>query len=461
MKPRKLIGFLIVSIIIQAATFIGNLFLFANNGFLQLDSQVIVTITCDTVAILIGILLSACLLVSKTTDTGSFHLFTWLILVNFFILQSGIISLFFNGNKDYLIMNKLANFFFYFLGLMLLIIFFHYLVVYFNLYSKKYRIVIGVFDSIGLIYLILAILNYFLGFYYYFDENGNYFRGSLFYLSIGLSAFTFILVIIILFTLKEPFGKKISFFTYITIPIIGMIIQMFTGYALTNVGVMISLLILFLINYAYQNSVLIKKNLELENQKVKLMFSQIQPHFLYNSLSAIMGIDDCGKKTFNAIADFSDYLRGNLNLLVNEKMITFAKEIEHTNAYLRLQNLRTPNKVNVSYDIEEDEFLIPPISLQILIENAVKYAFKGKDKGNIDVNSYLKDDSYYIEVIDDGNGFDDNIAFDDTHTGLRYLKSRLETTCNGILTIKSKVGFGTTATIIIPKEKKEIENNPS
>jgi len=193
---------------------------------------------------------------------------------------------------------------------------------------------------------------------------------------------------------------------------------------------------------------------ELMDARVSTMLSQIQPHFLYNALSAIGNL--CytdAQKTHRAIVAFANYLRTNMDSLTQKELIPFAKELEHTRQYLWLEQLRFEERLQVGFDIQTEDFRLPVLTLQPIVENAVKYGVTRKeDGGMVWIKTIAEEDGYRIIVADDGVGFDpDKPNQDDrSHMGIANVRSRLTAMCGGELTVKSEPGHGTTVTIFIP-----------
>ena len=200
-----------------------------------------------------------------------------------------------------------------------------------------------------------------------------------------------------------------------------------------------------------------KLKAELEQSRISVMLSQIQPHFLYNSLTSVMDLCDKNPKQAKAaIADFADYLRGNLSALKTENLISFRTELEHIQKYLRLEKLRFQDELEILYDIHVQDFMLPALSVQPLIENAVKHGVGQKVGGGIvSVHSYETDEYYVVRIEDDGVGFEEGEYTEDggTHVGIENTKKRLDMMVNAKLEIKSKKGEGTKATILIPKRR--------
>jgi len=193
-------------------------------------------------------------------------------------------------------------------------------------------------------------------------------------------------------------------------------------------------------------------------QRIQIMLSQIQPHFLYNTLSVIQDLchSDPARAEIATVA-FSQYLRGNMDSLLSETTIPFEDEWKHTRGYLDLEQMRFEGKLKVRYDIGCTSFDLPPLSLQPIVENAVNHGVRANPDGAGIVTIATREypDRYEITVTDTGPGFDpDNPPEKQgrTHVGVQNVRERLAGLCDGTLTIASQIGRGTTATISLPKE---------
>lgn len=199
-------------------------------------------------------------------------------------------------------------------------------------------------------------------------------------------------------------------------------------------------------------------NAQLTEKRTQIMLSQIQPHFLYNTLSAISYL--CIKDPLKAkeVTDhFADFLRTNLSSLQNDHLVPFTQELEHTRVYLAIEQVRFGEDLTVEYDIQYSDFLIPSLSVQPLVENAVRHGICGKeDGGKVTIRSRKEGGKILITVSDDGVGFDTSAKPQDgrTHLGLSNVKQRLELLCNGEMIVDSAPGYGTVVTITL-SEKQE------
>ena len=191
-------------------------------------------------------------------------------------------------------------------------------------------------------------------------------------------------------------------------------------------------------------------------QRLQIMMTQIKPHFLYNSLGAIEALCDSDPKAAKeATVKFSRYLRGNMDSISAEGLIDFEKELAHTKLYLELEKLRFEDALEIIYDISCTDFKTPVLTLEPLVENAVRHGVRKNEDGvgYVAVSTSEYSDHYEIAVTDNGPGFDVTAVMDDgnSHIGIENVRSRLKAVCSGKLQINSVPGQGTTATIIIPK----------
>lgn len=193
----------------------------------------------------------------------------------------------------------------------------------------------------------------------------------------------------------------------------------------------------------------------LAEQRIQLMLSQIKPHFLFNALGSIEALCERDPQAARqATRKFSKYLRGNMNSLTDSSLIPFETELQHTQLYLELEQLRFKDALRVEYDIQAREFLIPPLTLEPIVENAVKHGVRMNPDGRGTVTVAAKEhpDRYELTITDDGPGFDpDAVPTDEPHIGIRNVRERLEKTCGGSLHIDSASGRGAIVTIVLPK----------
>ena len=187
-------------------------------------------------------------------------------------------------------------------------------------------------------------------------------------------------------------------------------------------------------------------------QRIQIMMSQIQPHFLYNTLTTIQALCRIDpEKAFDILGKFGMYLRQNIDSLSETNLIPFEKELYHTRTYADIEMTRFPS-ISVEYDIQDGEFELPALTVQPLVENAIRHGVRSRKDGVVRVSTYLEGKDHVIVISDNGKGFDVKKAAqnDSSHIGLRNVRERIEKMCGGSFSILSAEGKGTEIMIRIP-----------
>lgn len=190
----------------------------------------------------------------------------------------------------------------------------------------------------------------------------------------------------------------------------------------------------------------------LKKQQLQLMFSQIKPHFFFNTITTIQALCHSDpQKASETLGTFANYVRQNLTRQT-ENLIPFEHELEHIKTYVDIEMLRFAN-IEVKYDLSITDFDIAAFSIQPLIENAIKHGIRSKEHGVVILRTHKKDNKIIIAIEDNGVGFDINSLenLDDTHIGVRNVRSRLDILQNANMEITSS-SEGTKVTITIPWE---------
>ena len=404
--------------------------------------------------IVVAIIFSACLgeWLRQRSGTKSF-----VILLGFVMLAliADSVGWACEGHRDFELAIIISNTVASCAGQIAMICFMRYLCI--NLYpnSKGATFTLNVFRVLCALSVLYCIGNAFFGYSFVVNSKGHYVHSDnapMVLLHLLFSVTSFIaLILLALFATSSARKSRLEFILYTLFPVVGIIVDYsIHGISLTYVSIVISVLVI------YTNIYLQKQKL-IEEQKSALMLSQINPHFTYNTLSTIAALCDISPKHAKSLTiDFSRYLRQNLDTMTSEQLIPFEKELEHVECYLKIEKARFRENLNVIYSIQSAEFLIPPLSVQPIVENAVKHGITKKaEGGTLKISTFTKDDKYVIEIIDDGAGFDVE-AFEANkqgHIGLDNVRSRVRRICKGELSIKSTVGVGTRVTIEIPARK--------
>lgn len=145
---------------------------------------------------------------------------------------------------------------------------------------------------------------------------------------------------------------------------------------------------------------------KLQESQLELMMGQIQPHYMFNTISSIRTMVKVDPNiAYNMLYDFAKYLRANVDNMSNLEGIKFANEVENTKSYANIELVRFADKLSLDYQIDADDFLVPALSIQPFVENAIKHGVTKKPGGGtIILRSYETDDSYIVEIKDDGVG---------------------------------------------------------
>lgn len=217
-----------------------------------------------------------------------------------------------------------------------------------------------------------------------------------------------------------------------------------------------------------------KKEKEMEELERKLQLSrirnftgQMQPHFLYNALGSIQEIvlEDAAY-AFELLGDFTTYLRGCIKSMANDKPIAFSQEMDNIRAYVNIEKMRFGKKLEVVFDIQTSDFEVLPLSIQPLVENAIRHGIyhKGKEGGRVVIKTCEDDTRWIVQIEDNGAGFNveklqDEMAQEMSEsTGLKNLTFRLKNVLNADIDLNSTVGEGTIVTVSIPKAEGDKQN---
>ena len=195
----------------------------------------------------------------------------------------------------------------------------------------------------------------------------------------------------------------------------------------------------------------------LKEAEIKVLQTQINPHFLFNSLSVVSSLCRTSPEKARTMIDrLADFYRKNLR--INSQFVSVQEEIEHIEAYLDIIKTRYASKIRILYDVDKLlDCYLPPLSLQPLVENSIKHGLLPKKEGgliSIRAKRDKESNAVKIEVEDDGKGFDPSAAKPDDSNliGLSNVRKRLQNCFGDDLTwqLETKPGMGTRITIIIP-----------
>ena len=190
---------------------------------------------------------------------------------------------------------------------------------------------------------------------------------------------------------------------------------------------------------------------ETMRQRTQVAVLQMRPHFIHNTLMSIYYL--CAQnpqKAQQVILDFSRYLQSNFSAIAREGTIPFAEELEHTRAYLAVEQARFQGRLFVEFDTPDAFFRIPALTLQPIVENAIKHGMDpDADPLYVTVTTENTDRGVLITVEDTGPGYAPTDE-DAPHFALNNIRERLKTMCGGTLEIEPREAGGTKVTVFIP-----------
>ena len=288
-----------------------------------------------------------------------------------------------------------------------------------------------------------------------FVSSGNqYVRGPLY--PVLLLPLIAILLINLIGTMKrrKQLSRKVFFSSLIAIlPMsASLTVQLFVDvFPLIDISYVLSALAMFGLILSDQIEQELRHQREIASQRNSILVLKMRPHFIYNTLMGIYCLcSQDPQKAQQVTLDFTNYLRKNFNAVASEAPIPFSAELEHTRAYLAVEQAQYEDLLVVEYDIRFKNFRLPPLTLQPIAENAVKHGMNPYNGPlRIVIWTYRTDRQSVIVVEDNGPGFEPT-EMCQPHTALTNIRQRLELMCGGTLEIALRDGGGTVVTITIP-----------
>ncbi len=290
--------------------------------------------------------------------------------------------------------------------------------------------------------------------FYYISSGNEFSRGPLYPLiTASISA---ILVLPLIGVIRRRNRLSVKCYYAFLVGLIPMNIAIFihffvNAFTLFGFGIALSGFSMYLIIISDQIEQYMRQQQEIADQRAKVMVLKMRPHFIYNTLMSIYSLcNQNPQKARQVTLDFTEYLRKNFNAIASENTIPFSVELEHTLAYLAVEQAQHEEMLVVEYDTQFTQFRLPPLTLQPIAENAVKHCLNPYSGPlHILIRTYHSDGAAVITVDDDGVGF---MTPDDSgpHIALTNIRQRLEMMCKGKLTIMPGEGGGTRVTIRIP-----------
>ena len=319
--------------------------------------------------------------------------------------------------------------------------------------EKKHILALALVVGNALIYLTAL----FSGIAFYIDKENIFRRGPLsytvFYVSISMLAYLFYCNVLKYRCRKQGIWVALANEVLVIAGAFADISPLYVDYPVTYLTISVTCATFFYYIWLHLNFLYEHENALKAEQRIKIMMSQIQPHFLYNTLATIQSlclIDP--QEAFETTGKFGAYLRNNIDSLEQSGLIPLKKELDHTRIYADIEMLRFP-KIKVEYHIDADDYCVPLLTIQPLVENAIRHGVRNCENGLIEIISKKTDNAFEIIIRDNGVGFETEklLSADSKHIGIKNVRERVENMCGGTLTINSRINEGTTVTIRIPE----------
>ena len=319
--------------------------------------------------------------------------------------------------------------------------------------STLFRLVIGLWG----IYFILLGLAQCTTFLYYVTPDNEFIRGSWHPLLVAPLAAIMLLNLAGVIRRRNRLPDKyyVAFLIHLLPMTVATLIHAVIYVPLLVVfGLSFSMLSMFGIILCDQIEQYMRQQREIAHQRASIMVLQMRPHFIFNTMMSIYYLcAQDSKKAQQVTLDFTSYLRKNFSAIASENTIPFANELEHTRAYLAVEQVQFEDGLFVEYDTPHTRFRVPPLTLQPIVENAVKH---GMDPDSAPLRICIRtretDAGHEITVEDNGPGFaQTNMDESEPHIALANIQQRLEIMCGGKLTVMPREGGGTVVKVILPE----------
>ena len=325
--------------------------------------------------------------------------------------------------------------------------------------SKKSSVPLRTVMMLWVAFCLLLFATQFTDAFYYVEPNSQYIRGTCFPLLIAPLVVIMILNIQSLIKRRKKLSKRV--FIALLIYLLPTAVMIFT-FMFAAVDMFVSFWIglcsltmfsLILMDNVEQYTL---QQQEIANQRASVMVLQMRPHFIYNTLMSIYCLcNQDPQKARQVTMDFTNYLRKNFNAVASDSAIPFTAELEHIRAYLAVEQALYEEMLMVEYDTPFTNFRLPPLTLQPIVENAIKHGMNPYAGSlHILIRTRHTDAGSVITVEDNGPGFDP-AENSKSHITLTNIRQRLEMMCGGKLEVTLRDGGGTTVTMTIPDRPAE------
>ncbi len=418
-----------------------------------------INIALEGFCIILTLVLLGSLVLNGDRASRYTRMFLVLLLLNLLFLGADAWAWYWNGTAQFF-WNWLGNLIQYLTGYGLLLLYCLYLLARLAQWGawRRVRLAIALLCGAG---AALTLLSQGTGLFYVITPANLCQRGPGFWLSQAIALAALALVGGVMAAcwkdLTQEEGR--TELLYILLPMAAVAVGLHWGrISMLGLGSTLSLILVFVNVQLQRDRRLREQDKELAEKKIAILLSQIQPHFLFNILGSIEWLCETDPpRAQEATDELARFLRGNMDILKSTKTIPASRELEHVRCYLNLERIRFGDNLRVEYDLGPTDFFLPALSLQPLVENAVRHGVtKREEGGTVRISTSQTALHYLVTIWDDGVGFDPDRPQEDgrDHVGIENVRSRLAAQCGGSLVIGSRLGLGTVAQVRIPKSGK-------
>ena len=318
--------------------------------------------------------------------------------------------------------------------------------------SPLFRAVVGLW---GIYFALLAVAQ-FTTFFYCITPDNRYVRGAWHTLMVVPIFAAMFLNLAAVIRRRDKLPEK--YFVAFMIHLLSLTGSLFVNNMIVEtlllvvLGLSISTLAMLAIILYDQIESYVGQQREIAHQRASIMVLQMRPHFIYNAMMSIYYL--CAKdpkKAQQVTMDFTTYLRKNFTAIASETAVPFTDELEHTRAYLAVEQVQFEDSLLVEYDTPHKNFRLPPLTLQPIVENAVKHGMD-PEYAPLCISIRTRETAFGSEIVveDTGSGFAPAADDSEPHIALANIRQRLEIMCGGKMTIRPRKGGGTVVTVTIP-----------
>ena len=320
----------------------------------------------------------------------------------------------------------------------------------------------AIINSIVYIVAVFGFRNDAMKFVYWYDENNHFGRAWPGYIVFVICAVYLVGLIVfsIIQTTRNKTRRQIDLIILFTSALailaqgVAMVINADDPHTSDIYAIGAALYFIFL-SYDRAANEAIAHERERQENTTALMLSQIQPHFIYNTLTTIQVLCEIDpEKAVKTIESFTKYLRMNTDALSKKEPVPVLEEVKHRMAYADIEMVRFDN-VKVLFVIKDKDFNLPVLTIEPILENAIKYGVRARKEGKVEVTTYKEGNKHVLVVKDNGVGFDmDKVKADGKeHIGINNVKTRIINMVHGTFDVWSALNKGTIVTITIPEEQ--------